>query len=94
MTPGDAVDAKDLPAGLGMALGRDEFAVPDGSLIIDCAAATLQQFKDQAERTYLVARLNANDWNIAATAKSIETPRSNLYKKLEAYEISREKDGV
>ena len=31
--------------------------------------------------------------NVAATAKAIETPRSNLYKKLEAYEINREKDG-
>jgi two-component system nitrogen regulation response regulator NtrX len=32
------------------------------------------------------------DWNIAATAKTIDTPRSNLYKKLEAYDINREKD--
>ncbi len=37
--------------------------------------------------------LRANDWNVAATAKAIETPRSNLYKKLDAYEISRDKDG-
>jgi two-component system nitrogen regulation response regulator NtrX len=94
MTPGDSVDVRDLPAGLGMALGRDELAVPEGSLVVQCADATLQEFKDQTERAYLVARLNANDWNIAATAKSIETPRSNLYKKLEAYEISREKDGA
>ena len=36
--------------------------------------------------------MRANDWNIAATAKSIDTPRSNLYKKLEAYDISREKN--
>ena len=94
MTPGDAVDARDLPAGLGMALGRDELAVPEGSLVVQYSTTTLQDFKDRAERAYLVARLNANDWNIAATAKSIETPRSNLYKKLEAYEISREKDGA
>jgi len=40
-----------------------------------------------------VTKLRENDWNVAATAKSIETPRSNLYKKLEAYAIDREKDG-
>ena len=32
-------------------------------------------------------------WNISATAAAIGTPRSNLYKKLEAYGISQEKDG-
>jgi len=39
-----------------------------------------------------VDRLRENDWNVAATAKAIETPRSNLYKKLEAYGIQRESD--
>ena len=34
-----------------------------------------------------------NGWNISATAAAIDTPRSNLYKKLEAYGISQEKDG-
>ena len=41
----------------------------------------------------LVSKLRENEWNVAATAKSIETPRSNLYKKLDTYEISREQDG-
>ena len=50
----------------------------------------LQEFKDTAERAYLVAKLRAQDWNVAATAKAIDTPRSNLYKKLQAYDISRE----
>ena len=34
-----------------------------------------------------------NGWNISATAASIGTPRSNLYKKLEQYGITQEKDG-
>ena len=92
MTPRDKIDAADLPAGLGMALGRDVAAVPQGSLAVEYEGVTLQDFKDRAERAFLVARLEAQGWNIAATAKSIETPRSNLYKKLEAYGISREKD--
>ena len=59
----------------------------------DGGAATLQEFKDQAERAFLVRRLRENNWNVTATAREIDTPRSNLYKKLEQYAISRERDG-
>ncbi len=93
MTPGESVDVADLPPEMGMALAQERGAVPDGMLGIQHEGASLQQFKDTAERAYLVTKLRANDWNIAATAKAIETPRSNLYKKLEAYAIDREKDG-
>jgi len=54
--------------------------------------ASLQAFKDAAERAYIVQKLRENDWNITQTAKAIDTPRSNLYKKLEQYGISRESD--
>jgi two-component system, NtrC family, nitrogen regulation response regulator NtrX len=56
-------------------------------------AGTLRDFKEAAERTFLVGKLKENGWNISATAASIGTPRSNLYKKLEQYEITQEKDG-
>jgi two-component system nitrogen regulation response regulator NtrX len=84
------IEADDIPAGLGMALGTGE---GDGTVMLSEESATLQQFKDRSERAFLVAKLRANDWNYAATAKAIETPRSNLYKKLKTYGISREKDG-
>jgi len=57
------------------------------------AAGSLKDFKESAERTFLVQKLRENRWNISATATAIGTPRSNLYKKLEQYEISEEKDG-
>jgi two-component system nitrogen regulation response regulator NtrX len=57
------------------------------------AAGTLRDFKEVAERAFLVQKLRENAWNISATATAIGTPRSNLYKKLEAYGISQEKDG-
>jgi len=57
------------------------------------AAATLRDFKEGAERAFLVQKLRESNWNISATANAIGTPRSNLYKKLEAYGISQEKDG-
>ena len=56
-------------------------------------AGTLREFKDDAERAYLVAKLRENGWNISKTAEVIDTPRSNLYKKLEQYQITQETDG-
>jgi two-component system, NtrC family, nitrogen regulation response regulator NtrX len=56
-------------------------------------AGTLRDFKEGAERAFLVQKLRESGWNISATATAIGTPRSNLYKKLEAYGISQEKDG-
>ena len=54
---------------------------------------SLQDFKESAERAFLVQKLRESRWNISATAAAIGTPRSNLYKKLEQYGISQEKDG-
>ena len=56
-------------------------------------AGTLREFKDNAERAFLVAKLRENGWNISKTAEVIDTPRSNLYKKLEQYQITQEADG-
>ena len=53
------------------------------------AATTLRQFRETAERLFLVEQLDRNDWNVTRTAKAIETPRSNLYKKMEHYAIQR-----
>ncbi len=50
-------------------------------------AATLREFRDLAERDFILARLEANNWNISQTAREIDTPRSNLYKKLDQYGI-------
>jgi len=92
MTPGDTIRASDIPVGLGGDLVEKGETVP-GALVIPGVGVTLQSFKDSAERAFLVAKLRENEWNIAATAKAIDTPRSNLYKKLEAYAISRESNG-
>jgi two-component system nitrogen regulation response regulator NtrX len=55
--------------------------------------STLQEFKSTSERAFLVNKLRDNGWNISKTAEVIDTPRSNLYKKLEQYQISQETDG-
>ena len=50
----------------------------------------LSLFQREAEKLYIRHHLEKNNWNIAATARAIGTPRSNLYKKLQAYDLKRE----
>ena len=91
MTSGDAIDLPDLPESV-----RSPGAVASSKASGDSEAAkagTLREFKDNAERAFLVAKLRENGWNISKTAEVIDTPRSNLYKKLEQYQISQETDG-
>jgi two-component system nitrogen regulation response regulator NtrX len=101
MSGGDAIDARDIPEGgiirgdQPMLTGGDpsNAVAPAGPDQAWLHAPTLQEFKSGSERAYLVARLRENGWNISKTAEVIDTPRSNLYKKLEQYQISQEKDG-
>jgi len=51
---------------------------------------TLQEFQRASEIAFLRHHLAANGWNVAATSRAIDTPRSNLYKKMQAYGIARE----
>ncbi len=89
MSTGDAIDVSDLPE-----VAPRRVDAPDGAPDnVWMSASTLQEFKSSSERAFLVARLRENGWNISKTAEVIDTPRSNLYKKLEQYQISQEKDG-
>ncbi len=51
---------------------------------------TFEEFKDAAERAFLLAKLRAFDWNVSETARALQMPRSNLYKKIERYALARE----
>jgi two-component system, NtrC family, nitrogen regulation response regulator NtrX len=83
MSEGDEVRVEDLSEVL-----RQESAGPSAE-----APGSLKGFKESAERAFLVEKLREHQWNISATATAIGTPRSNLYKKLEQYGISAERDG-
>jgi len=48
---------------------------------------TLKAFKEAMERNFITAKLKQFNGNISKTAEVIDTPRSNLYKKLEQYQI-------
>ena len=51
---------------------------------------TFEEFKDAAERAFLLAKLREHDWNVSETARLLDMPRSNLYKKIERYGLTRE----
>jgi two-component system nitrogen regulation response regulator NtrX len=55
------------------------------------AIATLQAFQDEAEKLYLMVKLAENGGNVTRTAEAIETPRSNLYKKIDRYDLRRDR---
>ena len=54
---------------------------------------TFEEFKAAAERAFLLAKLREHDWNVSETARTLDMPRSNLYKKIEAYKIDEKTDG-
>jgi two-component system nitrogen regulation response regulator NtrX len=83
LAPGKLVTATDidrlLPPG-------DAAGVP----VDPTRAQTFETFKQEAERNFLAQQLREHDWNVSETARALKMPRSNLYKKIERYRLSRE----
>ena len=78
VTPADVdilVQGGPASGGLGVPLGGD---------------ATFAEFKDRAERSFIHQKLREFDWNVSETARALDMPRSNLYKKIEKYGLVRE----
>jgi len=84
MADADPIEAKDLPPEARVSPTE----ISERGLTL----ATLSEFKEYAEREFLVTKLRENGWNISRTAEMIQTPRSNLYKKIDHHKISREGD--
>jgi two-component system nitrogen regulation response regulator NtrX len=93
MTGGDTIDLPDLPESLRSPSAAGAGSSRHAGDAEPAKAGTLREFKDMSERAYLVQKLRENGWNISKTAEVIDTPRSNLYKKLEQYQITQETDG-
>lgn len=50
---------------------------------------SFQEFKEKAEKAFIVKQLNANGWNMSKTAEILGIQRSHLYNKLKKYEIEK-----
>jgi len=50
---------------------------------------SFQDFKEKAERAFIIKQLEMNDWNISKTAEILDIQRSHLYNKIKKYGIER-----
>ncbi len=51
---------------------------------------SFQDFKEKAEKAFIIKQLNANNWNMSKTAEILGIQRSHLYNKLKKYKIEKE----
>jgi two-component system, NtrC family, nitrogen regulation response regulator NtrX len=50
---------------------------------------SFHEYKEEAERLFLLKKLEKYDWNVSATADAIDIQRSHIYNKMKKYEIER-----
>ena len=50
---------------------------------------SFQEFKEKAERAFILKQLNENNWNISKTAELLDIQRSHLYNKMKKYGIEK-----
>ncbi len=79
MSDSKIIDEADLPE--NMKTQKEEEAVDFSSIKL------WKDFKHQSEKNFITAKLKEYNFNIAKTAREIELPRSNLYKKIESFDI-------
>jgi DNA-binding NtrC family response regulator len=93
----DVITVADLPEDPHLSPFEDEHEVEEPSLTTPLpsvprtpgAQPTLREFREGAERTYIVDTLKALDWNISKAAVLLGVERTNLHKKIRAYGIKR-----
>jgi two-component system, NtrC family, nitrogen regulation response regulator NtrX len=84
LAPGDTIRAADVD--FLVSGDRGPAALP-GDLF---GVETFGEFKERAEEAFIRQKLAENDWNVSETARRVEMPRSNLYKKIEKYGLERD----
>ncbi|HSR16956.1 MAG TPA: sigma-54 dependent transcriptional regulator, partial [Ignavibacteriaceae bacterium] len=50
---------------------------------------SFQDFKEKAEKAFIIKQLELNEWNISKTAEMLDIQRSHLYNKIKKYGIER-----
>jgi two-component system, NtrC family, nitrogen regulation response regulator NtrX len=86
LSSGESIGAADVRRLVGSEGAMEGGALPEELL----SAPTLAAFREEAERLYLLHKLRAQDWNVSETARALEVPRSNLYKKMERFGLERD----
>ncbi|MEC4675338.1 MAG: sigma-54 dependent transcriptional regulator [Nitrospirota bacterium] len=74
MTPSTTITKADIV--MGDSSGSDYFAL-----------RTLRDARDSFEKDFITRKLRENAWNISRTAEVLDIERSNLHRKIKAYDI-------
>jgi two-component system nitrogen regulation response regulator NtrX len=74
MTPSDTITPKNLI--IGESSRSDYFAFN-----------TLREARESFEKDFIMKKLEENNWNISRTAELLDIERSNLHRKIKAYDI-------
>ena len=74
MTPSNMITAKNI---MMISAARSDYFVFN----------TLKEARDSFEKDFIIKKLEENNWNISKTAEILEIERSNLHRKLKAYDI-------
>lgn len=51
---------------------------------------TLKEARDAFERDFIMKKLEENNWNVSKTAEQLDIERSNLHRKIKAYNIAQD----
>jgi two-component system nitrogen regulation response regulator NtrX len=79
----DVITVEDLPPYLAPQAGKPSFELSRYQ------NRTLKEFREEMERDFIRMRLDEHEWNISRTAAALGIERTNLHKKLKAYNIQR-----
>jgi DNA-binding NtrC family response regulator len=69
-----------------------EFLIKPGQASMDDIideSNSFQEFKEKAEKAFILKQLNENNWNISKTAELLDIQRSHLYNKMKKYGIEK-----
>ncbi|HSH44898.1 MAG TPA: sigma-54 dependent transcriptional regulator [Longimicrobiales bacterium] len=86
LSHGPEVDVREVER---LVAGPQEGGLPSDLMSVE----TFAEFKDRAEKAFVLGKLREHDWNVSETARAIDMPRSNLYKKIEKFGLVREETG-
>jgi transcriptional regulator with GAF, ATPase, and Fis domain len=89
---GDRITLEDLPEEGVLSEGRRESAPPSTPpmSLHNGERPTLREFRNRAEKDYIVHTLEEVGWNISRAAMILGVERTNLHKKMRSYGIRRE----
>jgi two-component system, NtrC family, nitrogen regulation response regulator NtrX len=90
---GDEGEAKSAVKAAGFSVEESgtssKTPIPGTTTLPSGQRMSLKEFREHSERHYIVETLRTLDWNISKAAIALGVERTNLHKKIRAYEIKR-----